>query len=413
MRWSDLRADPNQDESEFLKCIVSARDSLVGAPKETALLVHHGDADGVCAAAIVRLALERQRWRVEKVCLEKLFPEVLSRIHSRDVGAIIYIDLGSPHVDKISKANQGRKLVVILDHHDATAIQDPSILNLNPELWGINGESEASSSTVAYLLATELNRLNEDSAPIALVGSSELPGKIVGLNRMPLEAGLKSGSAQIFHSGKGEAVKVKIGDEWWNRQKASSLITALGSVGYYRGGPDIAMDAVTTGIGERTRKLAEQLGEERRSKFDELFSDIRRHPLKDTGLVQWIDLENRLAGMGTKVIGTFLSVLRFKKVVYPKKYLLGFMWLEPKIPGLGSLAGDWTKVSARAPPVLDKAIASGTMLPLSQLLRSASNAVGGFADGHAYAASGVVPRSTETLFVEKVDELTLRPREHT
>ena len=413
MRWSGLTADPNQDESEFLKHITSARDSLIDAPKKAALLVHHGDADGVCAAAIVRLALGRQGWKVEKVCLEKLFPEVLDRIHSKEVGAVIYADLGSPHVGRISEANQGSKLVVILDHHDPAAIQDPSILNLNPELWGINGESEASSSTVAYLLAAELNELNEDSAPIALVGSSELPGRVVGLNRIPLEAGLKNGVAQTIRSGKGETVKVKIGDDWWNRQKASSLITVLGSVGYYRSGPDVAIDAFTTGIGDRTRELAEQLEEERRSKFDELFSDIRRHALKDMSLVQWIDLENKLAGMGTKVIGTFLSILRFKRVVDPKKYLLGFMWLEPKIPELGSLVGDWTKVSARAPPVLDKAIASGTMLPLSELLRSASDADGGFADGHAFAASGVIPRGSETSFAERVNNMALRLEWHT
>ncbi len=218
----------------------------------------------------------------------------------------------------------------------------------------MNEESDASSSTVAYLLAVDLSELNEDSAPIALVGSSELPGKVAGLNRMPLEVGLKNGAAQMARSGKSEVVKVRIGNEWWNRQKASSLITALGSVGYYRGGPDIAIDAITTGIEEKTKRLAEQLEEERRSKFEELFSDIRRHALKSVGLVQWIDLENRLAGMGTKVIGTFLSVLRFKRIVDPKKYLLGFMWLEPKILGIGTLAGDWTKVSARAPPFLNK-----------------------------------------------------------
>jgi single-stranded DNA-specific DHH superfamily exonuclease len=120
--------------------------------------------------------------------------------------------------------------VVILDHHDPTATQDPSILNLNPELWGMDGESDASSSTVAYLLAVDLNELNEDSAPIALVGSSEHPEKVVGLNRVPLGVGLKTGAARITCSGKSEVVKVRIGDEWWNRQRASSLITALGSV---------------------------------------------------------------------------------------------------------------------------------------------------------------------------------------
>ena len=184
----------------------------MGSSKKTALLIHHGDADGVCAAAIVRLALERQGWKVGKVCLEKLFPEVLGKIHSREVGVVIYVDLGSPHVDEISKANRGGRLVVILDHHDPIATRDPSIMNLNPEFWGVSGESDASSSTVAYLLAVDLNKLNEDSAPMAMVGSSELPGKIVGPNRIPLETALRNGVAQITLGGKSEAVRVRIGD---------------------------------------------------------------------------------------------------------------------------------------------------------------------------------------------------------
>jgi len=396
------------NEKSFLESVSVAGRFLTNVTRSSALVVHHGDADGLCSAAILKLALERENWDVRTICLEKLFPEVLDRIHSVEVGAVIYADLGSPHVARISEANMGRRATIVVDHHDPRTVQDKTVLNLNPELSGIDGESQASSSTVAYLLALELSESNSDTAPIALVGSSELPGEVLGLNRIILAKALASGTAQAVRARSTQRVKVKVGNDWWDRSKASSLLTALGSVGYYRDGPRLAMNAIERGIDETTKKIAEGFGAERKSRFNALFSKMGRSTLTKMDVTQWLDVGNKFAGMGSKVIGTFLSILRYKRVVDPDKYLLGFMWLDPSIPGLGSLKGSWTKVSARIPPPLESAVSSGAMLPLSALLSGAADAVGGFADGHAFASSGVFPREATTSFLKGFDGLATR-----
>lgn len=396
------------NEQSFLESVRVAGRFLTNVARPSALVVHHGDADGLCSAAILKLALERENWDVRTICLEKLFPEVLDRIHSVEVGAVIYADLGSPHVARISEANRGRRATIVVDHHDPRTVQDKTVLNLNPELSGIDGESQASSSTVAYLLALELSESNSDMAPIALVGSSELPGEVLGLNRIVLEKALALGTAQAVRARSTQRVKVKVGSDWWDRSKASSLITALGSVGYYKDGPRLAMNAIARGIDEKTKEVAEGLEAERRSRFNGLFSKMGRSTLAKMKVTQWLDVGNKFTGMGSKVIGTFLSILRYKRVVDPNKYLLGFMWLDPSIPGLGSLEGSWTKVSARIPPRLEPAVSSGEMLPLSTLLSAAADAVGGFADGHAFASSGVVPRKAMTSFLRGLDGLAAR-----
>ena len=403
-------ASTRSSSGDFLSLIESAAGSLRGAEVRTALIIHHGDADGICAAGIVKAALERMDWEAGTACLEKLFPEVLERIHAKAVDVLAYVDLGSPHVGRISDINRGRRRVVVIDHHDPRSVDDPTLTHLNPELSGLSGESEACSSTIAYLLAKSLDAANSDLAPAALVGSAELPGKISELNRIPLRDGEENGVAKVTSTKRGESIKVKTGDSWWGRERASSLLTALGSVGYYRGGPRLALDAIERGITNEVKESAERWELERRSKFNELFSRLRASGLRKTRRTQFVDVSDMLKGMGTKVIGTCLSIMRFKRFTDPNKYLLGFMLVEPEIPGLGSITRDWTKVSARVPPKLAQAISSGSTPPVSSLLSEAAERVGGFGDGHAFAASGIIPKVSQEAFLGRADEIACGPK---
>ena len=126
------------------------RDKLSELGAEEAVVVHHDDADGLCSGAIVKAALEREGLKVKLVCLEKLFPEVVEALHSRGEFStpVFYCDIGSPHADLISKANRGRGLVVILDHHDPRPVDDPSVLDLNLEHVGLRGEEEFSGALI-------------------------------------------------------------------------------------------------------------------------------------------------------------------------------------------------------------------------------------------------------------------------
>ncbi|MEM2319901.1 MAG: DHH family phosphoesterase, partial [Candidatus Bathyarchaeia archaeon] len=115
------------------------------------LIVHHDDADGLCSGAIIKRALEREGLKAKTFCLEKIYTEVISDIHSRDGYIIFYADIGSSHADLISELNSGRNLIIILDHHDPKAVKDPKVLDLNLENFGFKGETDFSGATCCYL----------------------------------------------------------------------------------------------------------------------------------------------------------------------------------------------------------------------------------------------------------------------
>ena len=52
----------------------------------------------------------------------------------------------------------------------------------------------------------------------------------------------------------------------------------------------------------------------------------------------------------------------------------------------------------------------GAMEPLSKLLPKAAEKVGGFGDGHAAAASGVIPKGRERDFISFMDEYAKKER---
>jgi RecJ-like exonuclease len=118
-----------------------------------ATILHHDEADGLTSAALTKLSLEHLGLKTELICLDKLYPEVIADVQARQGQLIVYVDMGSAHIDWLSKYNRTGNLIVTLDHHDTSETKDPLLVNLNPELDGFSGEKEASSATVAYMFA--------------------------------------------------------------------------------------------------------------------------------------------------------------------------------------------------------------------------------------------------------------------
>src|SRR5438132_13337422 len=98
-----------------------------------AAVLHHDEADGLTSAALTKLALSNLGLETRLICLDKLYPEVVRDIESGRPQVAAYIDLGSGHVDRLIEANSSKGLVLVLDHHDTTSIQNPLLYNLNPE----------------------------------------------------------------------------------------------------------------------------------------------------------------------------------------------------------------------------------------------------------------------------------------
>jgi single-stranded DNA-specific DHH superfamily exonuclease len=390
----------------FKEDLKKAAKLLTGRSFTWARLVFHDDADGVTAAAITYAALKKLGIEPDLLCLEKAFPEALSLIHGGSEGLVVYVDMGSAHAELIAQLNGSRNLTLILDHHKPQPSSTSDVVNLNPELHGVDGGTYASGASVCYAFAKELKAAEPFMSALAVVGSSEIPGDPKGLNEEALKDALKAGLAEALPHGGALKVAVEVAGERAPRERWSTKLTTLSSVGYYVGGPRMAVDLCLGRASGNVEGTLTKLEDERKAVSQVLLSRIRAEGLNKEGSIHWLHAGDAFKNMGTKVIGTFLSYLAFqRRFIDRSKYLVGFMNVQPEIPGLGTLRGSYVKVSARAPDVLASLVKEGVKPPLSDLLPEAARMVGGFGDGHSVAASGIIPKGQERAFIKYMDSL--------
>jgi len=388
---------------DFEKRAVAAISELKAMKARESTLVHHDDADGLCSAAIIKAALEREGYQVKTLCLEKTYPEFVEDLHRRKNETIIYSDIGSAHADFISKVNAGNNLTIILDHHhDPPEATDLRVFDLNLEHFGFEGDTEFSGATCNYLFAKILNKANIDLSYLALVGSREIPADLAGLNRTVLEEAVRNGVVKT------EGKKIRVAQLDLSVDDLFSKLQILGAVGYYQGGPKLGVQACLIGITERVKATVDEWEQKRRNVNKRLIGWLYRQRLKETEHLQWFDAGDMYKGMGTKVIGQFCSFLSYQaRLVKPDKYILGFMNVPPEIPGWqGRLKGPLVKVSVRVPRTLHELIDREKMRSAVDLLARASEGFG-TADGHKYAANVVISADKRELLLRNADVLAL------
>lgn len=392
--------------NSIFSSIREAIKSLLSFKVDKVQVIHHDDADGLCAASIVKSMLEKRGFTVKTICIEKLFPEVIERLHSAEGKVYIYADIGSAHASKISAINKSKNLTIILDHHDFEESTDPLVYNLNPEVYGISGEDEASASTVAYFFAKEMDKLNTSLAHLSVIGAAEIPGLIKGLNFEALKDALKNNLVEVVEKGDKTDVKVLCLGKPLSYKRISTMLTTLGSVGYYVGGPEKGIKACLEGFTSDIEETALKLEEKRRRVSRIMLEKLKNRGVIQLNNVQWFHAYDVFNGMGTKVIGTFCSYLSYQKIVHPTKYLIGMMNMSREIPEFGLLKKDYVKVSARTPKVLTSMIKEGKKPSLSKILSEACSRFNGFGDGHSTAASGVVVKGVENEFISLLEKLS-------
>ncbi len=385
------------DYEEFKKRGSTAISEMKRFSAKEVFLIHHDDADGLCSAAIVKAAAERKGYDVKTICLEKAYPEVVKSIHKDKGKIIIYADIGSAHADFISKCNRSRNLAIILDHHNPRLGKDPKVYDLNLEYFGFRGETDFSGSTCCYLFSTLLNEQNRDLSYLAVVGSCEIPGELTGLNKLVLEDASKNGLVQI------EEKKIRITKIGIEARNLFSKLQILGAVGYYEGGPDVAIKTCLEGVSRETEQKIKELEQRRKSVNNRLLAILYRARLKETDHIQWFDAGDMYKGMGSKVIGQFCSLLSYqKRLIKPDKYIVGMMNLQNEIPDWGKLKGELAKVSARVPEEMKTLIDQRKTLSVVDLLVRSSEGFG-IADGHEYAANVVLPRDRKIDFIKNAE----------
>jgi len=386
----------------FLNKLAQAKETIVHSGLKDAVILHHDEADGLCSAALAKIAIEKLGIEIQLICLDKLYPEVVRDVEGGSRRLVVFSDLGSGHVQLLESQNRLRSILIILDHHDTSESRDPLVHNLNPELNGFSGERDASSSTVAYLFAKTVDPSLVTFAPLAIIGSTEIPGEAQGLNKIPIGDAEKTGAVKRTPRG---GVKFDGAVPWLSPSRASSVLNVLGSVGYYRGGPQLGLSACVKGFEKQILETAKGLEEERKNANQRMMEEIRKEGLSQMKNIQWFHAKENYRGMSGKVVGSFCSYLSYQRFVNPVKYLIGMMNVPPEVPGWGKLPSPLVKVSGRAPQPLSRMIETGERPPLSRILPDSCEKVGGFGDGHTVAASGVFPIAREEAFLEALDAL--------
>ncbi|HYY92490.1 MAG TPA: DHH family phosphoesterase, partial [Candidatus Dormibacteraeota bacterium] len=228
-----------------------------------------------------------------------------------------------------------------------------------------------------------------------------IPGQAEGLNLIPLKDGEAAG--KVHPVGKG--IKVDLGPVSVSPSRASTILNVLGSVGYYRHGPEAGINACLNGFDKETMRQADQLEDQRKEANQRMLGLIREKGLSQRKNVQWFHAKDNYEGMSGKVVGSFCSYLTYQRLINPVKYLTGMMNVPPEIPGWGKLSSPLVKVSGRAPRILAKLIEDGKRPALSRILPEACEKAGGFGDGHSVAASGVFPVGSEDELLDAMDSL--------
>jgi len=384
---------------DFGKKVGVAMSELKQMKPKKIVLVYHDDADGLCSAAVTKAALERAGYGVRTFCLEKVYPEVVESLHQSEGQSIFYVDIGSAHADLISERNSSRNLVIILDHHDPMPAGDPRVRDLNLEHYGFRGENDFSGATCCYLFAKALSARNEDLSYLALVGSCEIPGGFMSLNKVVLDEAVENGVVKV------EGKKTKIVKLGVSVKSLFSKLQILGATGYYEGGPELGIKACLEGITEEIKRKIKELEERRKKANKRLLARLYRERLKETNYIQWFDAGDLYKGMGTKVIGQFCSFLSYqRRLIKPNKYILGIMNVQPEVPGWGRLEGRLAKASVRVSKETQTLIDQGKIPSAVDLLIKASKDFG-VADGHMYAANVIIPVDKKEVLIEKAEEV--------
>jgi hypothetical protein len=398
-------------KAEFLEEIRKGIGLLHAGGAEVAL-VHHNDGDGLTSAAILETALSRSGFDVHRICIERVHPPIIERIHDQFAHTILYVDLGAQGAPAISAANRGRRTTLILDHHHPNPPTDPKVLNIATEFFGLSGDMDISASTAAYFFALELDPANRDLAYAAVLGAvgddHERDGALVKENRQALQDALDQGQVRFEVNDKGREMYylTRFGEDSPMTPLGLAL-TTLGGVGYYAGGPDLGVKVCLEGFTPDATRRLEELRQIQQTAYRKMTERLRREGFRETEHIQWFSVGDDFSPMGVKIIGEYCWDIRNESFTNPGKYIVGFQNMAREVPGVGSFDWAQTKASMRLPsPLEHKTMVEHSMPGLGYLVPEAAKKVGGSIDAcHDYTAATIVDIGQEEPLVLEMERL--------
>jgi len=162
-------------DSGFAELLLKAKNKILESKGSKVKIISHIDADGISAASILSLALDRLNINHD-VHFTSL--DGIPTSHLADL--TIFLDMGSGQIDYLMSEHKDKDIIV-LDHHQGEYHETP-FLEVNPNRFGYSGSEEVSGSGLAYLLSLELDSNNKDLSSIAIVGAvGDMQGSWGGL----------------------------------------------------------------------------------------------------------------------------------------------------------------------------------------------------------------------------------------
>jgi hypothetical protein len=395
----------------------AAANTLSGAASRDVTLVHHNDTDGLSSGAILLSALEACGYQVARFSLEKPYPQVLENLLSKDGGIVVFADFAGRIAPLISSINQGRNLVIILDHHPATPSVDPRVINLDGELHGLKGDRDISASATCYLFADILLRQHGKSAThlshlgvLGAIGDGFLvDGALSGVNRTLMQTAVDTGLLGVEKTTSGESYHISLGGTSHPAATICTILDTLGGVGYYDSGTDRGIEVCRTGLAPALSGYVQDLLATKERIFTQEIQNLREH-IHTTANLQWFDLKDRFRPMGIKMVGVFCTEIKDLDFLDRNKFLAGFQHIPDEVPGFGAIAFNATKISMRVSEVLTQRIRAGQLPGLDRILPEATEHLGGFSDAcHGLSAATTIKIGQEQALIEEI-EVVLKKR---
>ncbi len=154
-----------------------ARELAIYLKKQrSAIIIAHGDADGVAGAVIASDVMMENDVEHEIKFVNYLNEDIIKEYRDN---FIFFIDVGNGNISEIEKT---LKNYIIADHHFS---ENRSAFSLNPFEYGVDGESEISASGLSYMIARNIGKPDSSTAVIGAIGDLQdiKHGKLIGMNR--------------------------------------------------------------------------------------------------------------------------------------------------------------------------------------------------------------------------------------
>jgi len=420
--------------------IRDATESILG--NDAARVISHHDADGITAAGILCHTLYRLGKRFHTTIISQLdsgFADRLNADHHEGM-LTVFCDMGSGHPDIISEVAGD---VLVIDHHTPTG--DLACPHVNPHLVGIDGAFELSASGTVYAVAKGISSENIDLSGLAIAGAIGDKQLMIGANAdiladgvqnriISVKKGIRIGDGDmsdileqnidIYLDITGDAAKVSefLGEVGVSGRLSElsephlrKLATALALKLLQRSSPDVIENL----IGDVYTLHCEVI-----PNVDDFISCLHACArLNDTALALALCLRDP-AGVSyarRAVVDYQSTLVREMKAAESGimhgnhiKYLVlddaegtgiiastvtGFLYPDQPCIVLNNSDGK-IKISARGTKHL---VASG--LDLAEVLRIASESVGGRGGGHSIASGAAIPKGAADAFISTADSL--------